>query len=156
MNSTHVLSKVRLNVQDAISASLLVCKGLPSAQIRFLSQWGIHIRKSPDLIPKVIRWFLPPTGRLKLNVDGAFKSSMGIAGGGGVLRNDRGDIIFCFAHRYPHVRSSLEAEALALRDGIYLCSNHENAYSQDSDVDDVLSKLQKILKKKKKNGSRRI
>ncbi|MQL94742.1 hypothetical protein Taro_027400 [Colocasia esculenta] len=28
--------------------------------------------------------------------------------------------------------------------------------SEDSDVDDVLSKLQKNLKKKKKNGSRRI
>ncbi|MQM09596.1 hypothetical protein Taro_042471 [Colocasia esculenta] len=124
MTSSHVLSKIRLNVQDAVSASLLVFKGLASAQIRIFSQWGIHVQQSPNLIPKVVRWLLPPTGRLKLNVDGAFKSSMGTAGGGGVLRNDRGDIIFCFAHRCPHVCSSLESEALALTDGIYLCCNH--------------------------------
>ncbi|MQL97422.1 hypothetical protein Taro_030114 [Colocasia esculenta] len=124
MNNTHVLSKIRLNVQDAVSASVLVFKGLASAQIRLLSQCGIHVQQSPNLIPKVVRWLLPPTGRLKLNVDGAYKSSMGIAAGGGVHRNDRGDIIFCFAHRYPHVCSSLEAEALALRDGIYMCCNH--------------------------------
>ncbi|MQL92058.1 hypothetical protein Taro_024670 [Colocasia esculenta] len=35
---------------------------------------------------------LPPTGRFKLNVDGALKHSSGIAAGGGILRNDRGDL----------------------------------------------------------------
>ncbi|MQL83200.1 hypothetical protein Taro_015679 [Colocasia esculenta] len=58
---------------------------------------------------------------LKLNVDGAYKMGSGIAAGGGILRNGNGDIIFAFAARYYDIHSSLEAEALALRDGISLC-----------------------------------
>ncbi|MQL84301.1 hypothetical protein Taro_016810 [Colocasia esculenta] len=124
MTSSHVLIKVRMNVQDAIAASLLVLKDIAPVQITFLSQWGIHVQQSSNRIPRIVRWLLPSTGRFKLNVDGAFKRSMGIAAGGGVLRNDRGDVIFCFANRYPHIRSSLETEALALRDGLSLCCSH--------------------------------
>ncbi|MQM17956.1 hypothetical protein Taro_050938 [Colocasia esculenta] len=40
---------------------------------------------------------------------------------GGILRNHMGDIIFAFSAIYQGVCSSLEAEALALRNGIILC-----------------------------------
>ena len=66
----------------------------------------------------MIRWFTPPTSRLKLNVDGAFKRSSGAVGGGGILRDAKGDIVFAFSAAYPMVHSSLEAEALALQDGL--------------------------------------
>ncbi|MQM08604.1 hypothetical protein Taro_041461 [Colocasia esculenta] len=71
--------------------------------------------------PGLIRWFTPPQGRLKLNVDGAFKRSTGAAGGKGILRNSNGDIVFAFSAAYPEVNSSIEAEALALHDGLSIC-----------------------------------
>ncbi|MQM22992.1 hypothetical protein Taro_056053, partial [Colocasia esculenta] len=74
-----------------------------------------------SISPRIVRWYLPPPGRLKLNVDGAYKISSGTAAGGGILGNGIGDIIFAFAASYPNVHSSLEAEALALRDGVLLC-----------------------------------
>lgn len=42
----------------------------------------------------------PPKGFLKFNIDGASKGNPGKAGHGGVLRDDKGDIIFIF---YGHL-----------------------------------------------------
>lgn len=36
---------------------------------------------------------------LKLNTDGASKTS-GLLGGGGLIRNSKGDILFAFSHFY--------------------------------------------------------
>ncbi|MQM19707.1 hypothetical protein Taro_052717 [Colocasia esculenta] len=72
-------------------------------------------------IPSVVRWFTPPSGRLKLNVDGAFKSTSGEAGGGGIVRDQNGNMLCAFAHSYHGLNSSLAAEALAMRDGISMC-----------------------------------
>ncbi|MQM20938.1 hypothetical protein Taro_053968 [Colocasia esculenta] len=63
----------------------------------------------------------PSTGRFKLNVDGAFKSATGIAGGGGILRDHNGDCIFAFAANYQRTTAALDAEARALRDGLAMC-----------------------------------
>ncbi|MQM09494.1 hypothetical protein Taro_042366 [Colocasia esculenta] len=65
----------------------------------------------------------PPTGRLKLNIDGAFKFAAGSAGGGGILRDHEGECILNFAMKYQGVVSALDAEARALRDGITTCCN---------------------------------
>ncbi|MQM14076.1 hypothetical protein Taro_047005 [Colocasia esculenta] len=69
-------------------------------------------------IPSVVRWLTPPQGRLKLNVDGAFKGTSGEAGGGGILRDHEGNMCSAFAKAYYGLNSSLAAEALALRDDI--------------------------------------
>ncbi|MQL86535.1 hypothetical protein Taro_019068 [Colocasia esculenta] len=72
-------------------------------------------------IPSVVRWLTPPQGRLKLNVDGAFKGTSGEAGGGGILHDHEGNMCSAFAKAYYGLNSSLAAEALALRDGISIC-----------------------------------
>lgn len=46
--------------------------------------------------PKLHFWHPPPKGFLKFNIDGASKGNLSKAGHGGVLRDDRGDIIFIF------------------------------------------------------------
>lgn len=53
---------------------------------------------------------------LKLNTDGASKTS-GLLGGGGLIRNSKGDILFAFSHFYG-TTTSIIVEARALLDGI--------------------------------------
>ncbi|MQM02889.1 hypothetical protein Taro_035658 [Colocasia esculenta] len=71
--------------------------------------------------PSIVRWLTPPPGRLKLNVDGAFKLTSGEAGGGGILRDHEGNMFCAFARAYHGLSSSLAAEALSFRDGISIC-----------------------------------
>ncbi|MQM06974.1 hypothetical protein Taro_039805 [Colocasia esculenta] len=72
-------------------------------------------------IPTVVKWLTPPKGRLKLNVDGAFKMTSGEAGGGGILHDHKGNMCCAFAKTYHSLNSSIAAEALALRDGLSIC-----------------------------------
>ncbi|MQM23497.1 hypothetical protein Taro_056562, partial [Colocasia esculenta] len=72
-------------------------------------------------IPTVVKWLTPPKGRLKQNVDGAFKMTSGEAGGGGILCDHKGNMCCAFAKTYHGLNSSLTAEALALRDGLSIC-----------------------------------
>lgn len=53
-------------------------------------------RKERDLDMEKEIWQPPPKGYLKCNIDGASKSNPGIAGYGGVLRDEEGNIIFTF------------------------------------------------------------
>ncbi|MQL95383.1 hypothetical protein Taro_028055 [Colocasia esculenta] len=72
-------------------------------------------------IPTVVKWLHPPSGILKLNVDGAFKLAAGGAGGGGILRDHKGICVFTFTKNYQGIISTLAAEALALCDGLTIC-----------------------------------
>ncbi|MQL86473.1 hypothetical protein Taro_019006 [Colocasia esculenta] len=47
----------------------------------------------------------------------------GEAGGGGILRDHEGKMCWAFARAYHGLKSSLAAEALALRDGLFICCN---------------------------------
>lgn len=56
----------------------------------------------------------------ELNVDGAAVASSNLSFGGGVLRDDKEDLIWGFCKRYGH-HSSLFAETKALLDGLKFC-----------------------------------
>ncbi|MQM02144.1 hypothetical protein Taro_034908 [Colocasia esculenta] len=45
----------------------------------------------------------------------------GEAGGGGIIRDHNGNMLCAFAHAYHGLNSSLAAEALAMREGIFMC-----------------------------------
>ncbi|MQM17743.1 hypothetical protein Taro_050720 [Colocasia esculenta] len=121
MVARQIVHRVMMHVSDAHKIYQPRLIDLSAPHRSFLQQWGVAFQMSTPLAPKLVRWYLPPPGRLKLNVDGAFKSTSSIAAGGGILRNHIGNIIFAFSAIYQGVCSSLEAEALALRNGIILC-----------------------------------
>ncbi|MQL94060.1 hypothetical protein Taro_026721 [Colocasia esculenta] len=121
MVARQILHRVMMHVSDAQKFYQPRFFDLSAPHRSFLQQWGVAIQMSTPLAPKLVRWYLPRPGRLKLNVDGAFKSTSFIAAGGGILRDHMGNIIFAFSAIYQGVCSSLEAEALALRNGIILC-----------------------------------
>ena len=82
---------------------------------------------APNMMAKpineiLIKWEPPSENWTKLNVDGASKGNPGLAGGGGVLRNHRGDWIKGFAANFG-MCSSVKAEMLALLQGLRLARN---------------------------------
>lgn len=58
-------------------------------------------------------WHPPPKGYLKLNIDGASKCNPRIAGYGGVLRDEEGNIIFIFHSHLGKATNNMD-ELMAL------------------------------------------
>ena len=73
----------------------------------------------------LVRWERPDQGKLKLNIDGLAQGNSGLAGGGGVLRDDQGNWVLGYSRKIGRTTSFL-AEWWALRDGLHLClsKNH--------------------------------
>lgn len=67
-----------------------------------------------------VSWVLPPSSRLKLNVDASFNAQG--TGGGSVLRDDSGEIIYEFAFPILGATSPVHAEAMALVQSLDFCS----------------------------------
>ncbi|KAL0007450.1 hypothetical protein SO802_008952 [Lithocarpus litseifolius] len=57
---------------------------------------------------------------MKLNIDGASNAVLGLAGGGGLIRDEAGRWVVGFSRKLGKVNSFL-AELWALRDGLLLC-----------------------------------
>lgn len=134
MNSRHILGRVMLLICSMASTQLFWGRTISNNQRVWLSNWGISTIRVQSNLPKLIRWLPPPPGRFKLNVDGSFKCDVGAAGGGGVLRDSLGNLVWAFAAPYHNITSSLEAKALALRDGLSHClDQHNHAIDVDSD-----------------------
>ena len=70
------------------------------------------------------KWLSPPSGRLKVNVDGSFRSSHGDGGVGVVIRDEGGSCLVAAAHHYAYAASVVHMEAEAARAGILLALQH--------------------------------
>ena len=77
-------------------------------------------RKGNTKIPRLVKWLKPPDGWWKLNTNGSFLGSSRSAGGGGLIRDSRGQCIGGFVKALA-VTSSLATELWALREGLLLC-----------------------------------
>ncbi|XP_062014260.1 uncharacterized protein LOC133730740 [Rosa rugosa] len=89
------------------------------------------------------KWQLPPTGRLKINVDGSYRPECGDGGIGVVVRDEVGNCIAAMARYYPHVLSAIHMEAEACRAGILLAIHqYWNAFDLESDCSLVVAALQ--------------
>ncbi|MQL96108.1 hypothetical protein Taro_028780 [Colocasia esculenta] len=119
MSAKHIVNRTMLSIRDVCTFFKL--QNLSQPWLRALRQSGGIHEHLKLAAPTVVKWMHPPTGRLKLNVDGAFKLSVGGAGGGGILRDHEGSCVFAFATNYQEVIFTLDAEARALRDGLTLC-----------------------------------
>lgn len=96
-------------------------KAESGSQCDILSSMGFQIAMIPSHPPRRVQWQPPMMGHLKLNTDGASKGNPGASGGGGVIRDHKGSVIFAFLHYYG-VHHSLIAEMRALLDGLRYCS----------------------------------
>ena len=79
-------------------------------------------RGPAQYIIKEVRWERPPEGRSKLNTDGAVMGSTGLAGCGGIVRDNHGGWLAGFSRRI-WITNSFMTELWGLRDGLILYCN---------------------------------
>ncbi|MQL72013.1 hypothetical protein Taro_004346 [Colocasia esculenta] len=121
MTAKHIINSTMLSIR-AICISFNFQK-IPQSWLAVLHQNICGKEKLKIRSPSIVRWLMPPSGRLKLNVDGAFMKTSGRAGGGGILRDHEGNMCWAFSRAYHDLNSSLAAEAMAIKDGLSICCN---------------------------------
>ncbi|TVU23147.1 hypothetical protein EJB05_30258, partial [Eragrostis curvula] len=88
------------------------------------------------------RWVPPDIGKLKITVDGAFDESLGTAGAGVVIRDDKGNPMLLAWSKLFHCRDAEEAEAAACLDGVRLAARWpDNSMILESDCATVVAKI---------------
>ncbi|KAL6222493.1 hypothetical protein ACLB2K_005885 [Fragaria x ananassa] len=64
-----------------------------------------------------VKWVSPPSGRLKMNVDGAYRND-GCGGAGLIVRNEHGSVIGAWSKKLENMNSPLHAETETTRLGL--------------------------------------
>jgi len=82
---------------------------------------GINGKQAMNRRNIQVRWIKPPLSWYKLNSDGSSLGNPGRVGGGGLIRDDKGDWIKGYVRNIGH-NTSIDAELWAVRDGLGLCS----------------------------------
>ena len=79
------------------------------------------LSKPNPKVPISILWRYSATDYVKLNVNGLFLGNLDYLDGGGVVWDFFGNVLFGFTIFFG-IRSNMEAESLALLEGVQLCS----------------------------------
>ncbi|XP_062017671.1 uncharacterized protein LOC133734024 [Rosa rugosa] len=112
----------------------------------FAAQWAVNylvefqqVRYKPTVKMKrsVTKWECPPRGRLKINIDGAFRGVDGSGGIGVVVRTAEGVGIAALARPFVHAHSALNMEVEACRAGLFL-GIHQGWTDIDIESDSIL------------------
>lgn len=74
------------------------------------------------IVIRQVRWEKPSSGWMKLNTDGTANTSLGSAGGGGLIRDEWGNWVLGFSRKIGNANSFM-VETQALRDGLLLCQH---------------------------------
>ena len=81
---------------------------------------GCHVPSCAKVCRPFVKWCCPPSGRLKINVDGGFRKDVGIGGVGVVVRDENGTCKAALARTVQFAHSTYHVEAEALRVGLVL------------------------------------
>ncbi|XP_061999251.1 uncharacterized protein LOC133716573 [Rosa rugosa] len=83
------------------------------------------------------KWECPPLGRLKINIDNAFRVENGAGGIGVVIRDELGIGLAAIARPFLHAHSAINMEAEACRAGLFL-GMHQGWTNIDIESDSTL------------------
>lgn len=112
----HIYNRVAYMIKLLGREKLLDGKHWKGQQ-QVTSVFNCHLPIQQHKMPKVVRWQRPPSGRYKLNSDGAKKGNTVLEGGGFIIRNDQGVCLFAAGCFFGPI-NSLEAEVKALAAGM--------------------------------------
>lgn len=99
----------------------------------FMATWATnHLAEYKKLHPlKLVNkkrvlthWKSPPSGRLKVNVDGHFRINEALGGSGVVVRDEHGHCVAALARQLPYATSALYVHMEACRAGLITAINH--------------------------------
>ncbi|CAI9763285.1 unnamed protein product [Fraxinus pennsylvanica] len=85
---------------------------------------------------RVVSWTKPIHNRVKLNVDGSSLGNPGQAGGGGMIRNEKCELVSAFCTYFGEATNN-EAELRAIIEGLRICRELE-VYQLDIECDSLL------------------
>ncbi|XP_062028946.1 uncharacterized protein LOC133744938 [Rosa rugosa] len=110
------VSRVQRLIVGCVNGSSCLASGPMNNMIqdlRVVKRFGASCR--PRRVPRIteVHWNSPPYGWIKINTDGAWKSTSNEAGYGGVFRDHRGIVIGAFCSNLD-IPSSLDAEVVAV------------------------------------------
>ena len=130
-----MIANITVAIQGIMNQKSLVVKRrvADDAFLRFFSDCVAAPRSTEFIISK---WICLPSGRLKLNSDGCSRGNPGESGGGSVLRDDKGRVLWAQADSYG-VTKNMVAECRALLQGLKLCAASGVA-SVDIEVDSMV------------------
>lgn len=102
------------------------------------------LRQSFIMDPVLHFWHPPPKGFLKFNIDGASKGNPGLAGHGGMLRDDKGAILFIFHdHLGKATNNMVESMAMEQCLEILVQENRQNTIIE-ADTELVINSVKRI------------
>ena len=104
-------------------SSLLCLKQYPNGDVvkgKMVINAAPPAHTASALAKEELSWFAPTTGWTKLNTDESFVPATGMAGGGMILRNTQGNIIFSACRELRTCGNVLGAELAACREGLEL------------------------------------
>ncbi|CAL0329797.1 unnamed protein product [Lupinus luteus] len=119
----HAISRIKI----AASLSGNTSKSMASPSVKELCILkALNVTLNYSEAPKIIEmiWKRPTHDRIKINCDGAARGCPGIAGGGTIFRNYKGDVLACFSDFYENqealygeLNTTIEAIQFAYKKG---------------------------------------
>ncbi|XP_027067834.1 uncharacterized protein [Coffea arabica] len=96
---------------------------------RELAHLGILLRmeRRKSVLPRWIAWLRPPIGCIRLNIDGSSLGNPGLSGAGAIFRDSGGNILCGFSW-FLGSRTNMEAEAMALLEGLLLSATFHSLH----------------------------
>ncbi|KAK4384645.1 putative ribonuclease H protein [Sesamum angolense] len=110
------------------------CKGINwKGDHHFAKSIGLEIRSSYKPKLKIVEWTKPEVGWIKINTDGASKGNPGVAGEGGIPRNEEGAVIFAFYEKLGESDNTF-AEVFSLFKALQICQIEVSVSVSNLDV----------------------
>ncbi|XP_024179050.1 uncharacterized protein LOC112185076 [Rosa chinensis] len=112
---------------------------------KFLEEYQqLHVHGNAKGRREKTKWQNPPSGRLKVNVDGSYRADHGDGGVGVMMRDENGMCLSALVRYFPHASSALHMEAEACRAGLLLAIHQDmNVIDIESDCSLVVTTLQR-------------
>ncbi|KAL6199572.1 hypothetical protein ACLB2K_029356 [Fragaria x ananassa] len=113
--------------------------------LQFLEDYKkVHNKLKVKMKRAKARWSCPPSGRLKLNVDGAFLEDQRVGGIGVVARDEHGVCLVALSPHMPYAQPAMHMEAEALRASLLIAFYRGwNEIEIESDCETLLQALAK-------------
>ncbi|XP_061993525.1 uncharacterized protein LOC133711410 [Rosa rugosa] len=109
------------NVVDACMNGVFNATNAAEWAVKFLHDYQqVHPIGQSKSRRATAKWRNPPSGRLKVNVDGSYRPEFGDGGIGIVVRDDHGTCVAAMARYFPKVLSAFHMEAEPFKAGLLL------------------------------------